>query len=160
MWGLELLQQCKNFFDIIVLQFVYLPPGGSVVGLMVTSSTRTYTTHHASQTCCCQSPCPHGRPLQIHASAGEPQTVTGWSASVSYGGNCSFPWVLVCTRFFCVCALQASWSGEGGCCGMRFHFKRGCTPPTVLLWIPLCPWMWGIFYWWVPTFSYPWLFSN
>ena len=114
LWGLELLQQCKNFFGIIALHFVHCPPGGSVAGLSVTSSTRTHATHHASQACCCQSPCPHGRPLQ-HASAGDPQTVTGWSASVSCGGNCSFPWVLMCTRFF-LCSPSIS-GGEGAVWG-------------------------------------------
>ena len=86
LWGLARLQQCKNFFGITVLQFVYYPPGGSVVGLMVTSSTRTYAIHHASQACFCQSPCPHGRPLKIHAS-----TVTDWCASVSCGITVLFP---------------------------------------------------------------------
>ena len=33
MWVLESLQQCKNFFGIIALQFVGHPPGSSMVGL-------------------------------------------------------------------------------------------------------------------------------
>ena len=37
-WALELLQQCENFFGIIVLQFVGCLLGGSLVGLMPTSS--------------------------------------------------------------------------------------------------------------------------
>ena len=32
-WALELLQQCKNFFGIIVLQFVGHLLGGSMVNL-------------------------------------------------------------------------------------------------------------------------------
>ena len=40
--ALELLQQCKNFFGIIVLQFVGHLLGGSMVGLMATSSKSTY----------------------------------------------------------------------------------------------------------------------
>ena len=40
LWTIELLQQCKNFFDAIVLQFVSHLLGGSMVGLMVTSSKR------------------------------------------------------------------------------------------------------------------------
>ena len=44
LWALELLQQCKNFFAIIALQFVGHLLGGSVAGIMVTSSKRTYTT--------------------------------------------------------------------------------------------------------------------
>ena len=39
---LEPSQQCENFFDIIVLQFLGHPSGGSMVGLMVTSSKNTY----------------------------------------------------------------------------------------------------------------------
>ena len=46
LWALELLQQCKNFFGIIVLQFVGCLLGGSVVGL----------TCYASQACHLQ-PC-------------------------------------------------------------------------------------------------------
>ena len=48
LWALELLQQCKNFFDIIVLQFVGHLLGGSLVGVMLTSSRRIYVTRNAS----------------------------------------------------------------------------------------------------------------
>ena len=40
LWTIERLQQCKNFFDTIVLQFVDHLLGGSMVDLMVTSSER------------------------------------------------------------------------------------------------------------------------
>ena len=53
---LELLQQCENFFCIIVLQFVGCLLGGSTMWLMVTSSKRTYTTHHASQSFAARTP--------------------------------------------------------------------------------------------------------
>ena len=33
-------------------------------------------------------------------------------------------------------------------------------PPTVFLGLLLCPSMWGILFWWDPTFSYCWLFSS
>ena len=33
LWALELLQQCENFFGVIVLQFVGHLLGGSMVGL-------------------------------------------------------------------------------------------------------------------------------
>ena len=46
-----------------------------------------------------------------------------------------------CTQGFFLCILQASWAG------MRFDFKLDCTPPTILLWLLLCPWVWGIFFW-------------
>ena len=42
LWGLELSQQCKNLFGITVLQFVDHLPGGSMAGLMTTSSKRSY----------------------------------------------------------------------------------------------------------------------
>ena len=73
--ALEFSQQCRNFFGIIVLQFVGCLPSGSVVGL-------TYCT---SQVCCSQRPCPCSRPLLIHASAGDTQTLKGRSDLVSCG---------------------------------------------------------------------------
>ena len=95
LWGLEFSQQCKNFFGIIVLQFVDRPPRSSIVWLMATSSRRTNATCCAFQDCCCQSPSPHSGPPLTHASSGDPQTFTGSSGSVSCGGHCSFPWVPV-----------------------------------------------------------------
>ena len=44
--------------------------------------------------------------------------------------------------------------------GMGFDSERDFTPPTVLLGLLLCPWTWGIFFWWDPAFSCQWLFSN
>ena len=44
LWTLELLQQCKNFFGIIVLQFVGRLLSSSVVDLMATSSKRLWAT--------------------------------------------------------------------------------------------------------------------
>lgn len=54
--SLELLQQCENFFRIIVLQFVGYLLGCSKVWLMVTSSKRAYTTHHTSQSAAARTP--------------------------------------------------------------------------------------------------------
>ena len=45
LWALELLQQCENFFGIIVLQFVGHLLGGSNVWLMSTSSKGIDATH-------------------------------------------------------------------------------------------------------------------
>ena len=59
--------------------------------------------------------------------------------------------VLVLTRV-CVSPLSVS----GGC---GFDSERGLVPPVVLLEL-LCPWTWGVFFWWDPTFSCRWLFSN
>ena len=65
-----------------------------MVGLMASSSKRTYTIHCTSQVWCIQSPCPHGRPLMTRASTGDTQTLKGRSGSVSFVSHCSFPWVL------------------------------------------------------------------
>ena len=47
-------------------------------------------------------------------------------------------WVLVYIRF--VWALQVSLAS------MRFDSKCYFAPPTVLLWLLLCPWTWDIFF--------------
>ena len=56
-----------------------------MVGLMVNSSKKAYATHCVTQVCCTQSPCPCGKPLVTHASAGDTQTLKGRSGSVSVG---------------------------------------------------------------------------
>ena len=61
-------------------------------------------------------------------------------------------WVLVHTSF--VRALQASLAGMG------FDSKGDFAPPTVLLGLLLCPWTWGIVFWWDPTFFCRQLFSS
>ena len=38
--------------------------------------------------------------------------------------------------------------------GYRILFYSDCAPPTVSLWLLLCPWMWGIFFCWVPVSSF------
>ena len=120
LWALELLQQCENFFDIIVLQFEGRLLGSSMVGLMANSSKRIYSTGRASQVCFSQSPCPHGRPLLTCASRGDTQTLKGRSRSVFCGVSGSW-----CTQGF-VWAFQTSLAGMG------FDFKCNFTPPTVL----------------------------
>ena len=106
LWALELLQQCENFGKI-VLQFMGSLLGGSVVGLMATSSKRAYATHHASQVCCSQNTCPPGRSLLTHASTGDNQTDRCRPGSVSCGSHGFFPSVLVHTRF-CLCPSSVS----------------------------------------------------
>ena len=59
--------------------------GGSMVGLMVTSSKKAYATHWVTQVCCTQSPCPCGRPLLTYISAGDKQTLKDRSGSVAVG---------------------------------------------------------------------------
>ena len=83
LWSLELPQQCKHFFCIIVLQFVGCLFSGSMVGL----------TCHASHVCCTQSPCPPWQAtgdLRLHRTH---SNTKGRSRSVSCG-------VLVHTRNF------------------------------------------------------------
>ena len=70
LWALELLQQCENFFDIIVLQFEGHLLGGSTAGLMANSSKRICATRHAPMSAKAPAPCPHGRPLLTCASTG------------------------------------------------------------------------------------------
>ena len=53
-----------------------------------------------------------------------------------------------------VWALQASLVGVG------FDYKCDFAPPTILLGLFLCPWMWCIFFCWDPTVSCWWLFSS
>ena len=61
-------------------------------------------------------------------------------------------WGLVHTRFW---LSPRSMSG-----GLGFDSKCDFAPPTVLLGLLLCPWTWGIFFWWDPTFSWWWLLSR
>ena len=66
--------------------------------------------------------CPHSKSLQTHASTGDPQTLIGRSGSVSCGGPCSFPGVLVHTRF-CLCH-----SGVSDRCGFHFNVIAPLLP--------------------------------
>ena len=52
------------------------------------------------------------------------------------------------------------WVLQASLAGMGFDFKHNFAPPTVLPRLFLCPWMWGIFFWWDPAFSCQWLFSH
>ena len=111
LWSLELSQQCKNIFGITILQFVGCLLGSSIVELIATSSKRTYATCHTSLVCFCQSPCPHSRSLLTRASTRDTQTLKCVSSSVSCGGHCSFPLVLVHTRF-CLHPLSVPGGSE------------------------------------------------
>ena len=131
LWDLGLLQQCENFFGMIVLLFVFRHPGGPIfIGANGDVVQEDLATSHASHDCCCQSPCPHGRPLLTHASAGDSEILTGRSSSVSCWRHCCFPWFR-CGQGF-VCDLQASLVGMrylilnvivsllSSCCGLFF----------------------------------------
>ena len=58
------------------------------------------------------------------------------------------------------CAQGFVWARWVSLAGMEFDSKRDFSPPTILLGLLLCPWMWVIFFWWDPTFSCWWLFSS
>ena len=78
--------------------------------------------------CCTQSPCPCSSPLLTRTSRGDAQTQFCLSLCGVSGS-----WF---TRF--VWALWASLAG------MWFDSKCEFAPPTILLGLLLCPWMWGI----------------
>ena len=52
------------------------------------------------------------------------------------------------------------WALRASLVGMGFDSKCDFAPPTILLGLLLCPWMWGIFFSWNPTLLYRWLFSS
>ena len=70
----------------------------------------------------------------------------GRSGSVSCGGHCSLPSVLVETGF-CLCPPGVSGRYE-------FDFKHDCGPPIFLLWLPLCPWSWVSFFFFFGGFQH------
>ena len=89
LWAPELLQQCKNFFGIIVLQFVSRLLGGSKVGL----------NGYLLQEDLCHTPRLPGLLLLeslslqqatlTHASSGDTKTLKGRSGSVSLRSWCA-----------------------------------------------------------------------
>ena len=64
-------------------------PSGSMVRLKATFKTACANMHLPG--CCRQCPCPCSRPPPTRASAGDPQMLTGRSASSLLWGHCSFP---------------------------------------------------------------------
>ena len=109
------------------------------------------STPHGSQDSCVQCPWPHSRPLLTHTSTETPgysQANLAQSLVVSLLLS-SGSW---CTQGF-VWALQVSLVDMG------FDSKCDFTLPTIFLGLLLCPWTWGIFFWWDQTFSCPWLLS-
>ena len=106
--ALELSQQCENFFDITVLQFVGCLLSGSMVRLMVISSKRTYAIHHASRSAAAELLSPwqttHSSPVSLqetlkNTKAALAQSLVGYHES----------W---CAQVF-VLALWASLAGMG-----------------------------------------------
>ena len=53
------------------------------------------------------------------------------------------------------CAQGFVWALRASLAVMGFESKCDFSPPPVFLGLLLCPWTWGIFFWWDPTFSCP-----
>ena len=135
LWALELLQQCENFFDMIVLQFVGCLLGGSIVVLKAISSKKTKHTLRLpglqqpdplSPWQVTDDPCLHRRHSNTEGQV---------CLSLLWEVHSIFPSVLAHTSF--VCTLRGLWR--------VWDAKHNCTPPTILLGLLLCSWMWGIF---------------
>ena len=58
------------------------------------------------------------------------------------------------------CAQGYIWALQASLVGMGLDSKHDFAPSTILLGLLLCLWMWGIFFWWDPTFTCQWLFSS
>ena len=118
----------------------WVSSGSSMVGLMATFSKRAYAIPRSTAL---RAPAP----ASFHCWPTPPQEIHTILAQSLWS-----LWILVCTRL--VWALWVSLAGMG------FKSKYNFTPPTVLLGLLLCPWMWGIFFWWDPTCSCWQLFSS
>ena len=71
--------------------------------------------------------------------------------------DCSIPGFTVFHYFLEFAQTHVLWISDAiqpshPLVGMIFVFKCDCAPPTVL-WLLLCSWTWGIFLWWIATFS-------
>ena len=81
------------------------------------------------------SPCLlHPEPLSLQQTTAYVYLHRRWQTVLSQ--SLWGPWVLVHTRFV--------WAFWVSLVGMGFDSKHEFTPPTILLGLPLCPWMWGI----------------
>ena len=146
LWG-----QCSFLLGPGTHKFLFVPSkslfpqscvssGGSMVGLMVTSSKRAYAIP--------RSAAPRA-PAAGHCWPVPPQETLKHSKA----GLAHYLWsLLLCTGF--------AWALRTSLADMRFDSKHDFTPPTDLLRPLLCPWMWGTFFWWDPTFLCRQLFSN
>ena len=114
--------------------------GSSMVGLMVTSSKRTYAIP--------RSAAPRAPALQ--QATADPYLCMRHLNTILTQSLWGL-WVLV-RRFV--------WAFQVSLVVMRFESKCDFTLPTVLLGLLLSPWMWGIFFQLYPTFFCQWLFSS
>ena len=121
-----------GFLGIIVLQFVGHLLRGSMVGLMVTSSKRTYAT-------CCMTRFAVPRAPVPMASHGDPWLCRGCSNTQRQ------VWLNLCRVSGSWCTQDFVWAFRGSLVDMGFDYKHDFAPPTALLGFLFCPWMWGIF---------------
>ena len=119
----------------------YVSSGGSMVGLMATSSKRAYAIPESAAPRALIPVAGHCWPVPLQ------ETLKQSSGSVSVESlgpdEHRFVW-----------ALRVSLVGMG------FHSNCNFAPLNILLGLLLCPWTWGIFSWWKPTFSFRRLFSS
>ena len=95
--------------------------GGSVVGLMATSSKRAYAIPRPAA------------PRALAPAAGHCWHVPPRERLRHSSGSVSWVlWVLVCTRFV--------WAFRASLAGMGFDSKCDFAPLTILLGLLLCPW--------------------
>ena len=78
----------------------HLTWGQTMVGVMVTSSKKTYVSMPHLPRLLCPCPWSSGRPLSTHSSARDSQTLISKPGSVSCVVTATFSWVLMHTRFF------------------------------------------------------------
>ena len=121
--------------------------GGSMVGLMVTSSKRAYATCCVTLVCCIQNPCPCSRPQLTWKSTGDTQTFKGSSGPVSVGS-------------LGPCEQKVSFEPSEGLWWVWSLILNAILPLYHLAGAFLCPLVWGIFFWWDPTLSCQWLFFS
>ena len=82
--------------------------------------------------------CPCGIPLLTCTFAGDTQTQF-WLSLCGFSGS-------LCTQGLFE-PTEHLWQVSGLILNVIF------APRTILRGLLLCPWMWGIFFWWDPTFS-------
>ena len=115
--------------------------GGSMVGLMVTSSRKAYAI-------------PRSAASRVHA----PAASHGWPVPPQETPTQQQVWFSLCVLSWCaqgfVCALQASLVG------MEFNCKCSFAPSSIFVGLLLYPWTWVIFFLWAPTLFCWWLLSS
>ena len=114
--------------------------GSSLVRLMVTSSKRACAIPRSDAP---RASAPMAGPCW---PVPPQETLRGWSGSFSVGSPVAHKLL-----------FQPSWVSL---VGMGFHSNCNFTPPTILLGLLLCPWMWDICFCWDPIFLSEWLFSS